>query len=84
MLDKVGASAHHGGMTIGRALKWKMLDDAAETPERVAERIRYRVIAAQAVQETTERFGPMTPENAREAIAWQSARIRELQERGRG
>lgn len=55
-----------------------MRDAAAETPERAAERVRYREAAARAVAEREARYPVLTAENAAEAIAWQESRIREL------
>lgn len=49
-----------------------------DTAEQVAERIRHRAACEQALREREERFPVLTAENAREAIAWQDARIAEL------
>lgn len=49
-----------------------------DTPETIAERGRYRTAAEQAVREREARYPVLTPENAREAIAWQEMRIKEL------
>lgn len=63
---------------IGRALRQKMRDDAAETPERVAERVAYRKASEQAYAEMLARFAPLTADNLRASLDWQTARIREL------
>lgn len=67
---------------VGRALRWQMADAAAETPERIAYRIRFRAVAERVNAETAERFFyegfPVTWEHARAAAEWQEARIREL------
>ena len=62
----------------GRILMQKMKDSATDTPERVAERLRYRAIGEQANREMMERFSPLTDGNTMAAIEWQGARIREL------
>lgn len=69
-------------MRPGRLIRRQMELDALETPETVAERIRYREIAEQAVREREERWPVLTPENMAEAVRWQTERIRELQEQG--
>lgn len=61
----------------GRLLRQMMRPDA---PGAAAERATQRSIGEQANAEMMERFAPLTAENAREAIAWQESRIRELQE----
>lgn len=62
----------------GRALLADMRDAARETPDRIAERIARRAACEQAVREREVRFGTLTPENVREAIAFQEQRIAEL------
>lgn len=68
---------------IGRALREKMRDDADERahPERARERVRHRAICEQARREREARFPVLTAENAAAAIAWQAARIAELERR---
>jgi hypothetical protein len=58
-----------------------MRDDAtANSPARVAERLRRRAIAEQVGREIEERFpGGITRENAAEVLAWQRARLDELE-----
>jgi len=65
----------------GRFLLACMRDDAtANSPARVAERLRRRAIAEQVGREIEERFpGGITAENAAEALAWQRARLTELE-----
>lgn len=64
---------------IGRILREKMLDDAAETPERIAERKRWLAAVVQARDEALAKFpAPGTPLELREALDWQRAREREL------
>jgi hypothetical protein len=65
-------------VSAGRLLREQMRDAAAETPERVAERIAYRGACEQAYAETMSRFAPLTAENLRAALDWQAARINEL------
>ncbi len=63
----------------GRLLRAAWRDAAAETPARVAERVRRRAAATRAHAEALERFGPVTAENARAFIEWQEARLRALE-----
>lgn len=49
-----------------------------DTAETIAERVRHREACEQAHRETLERFQGITPDNAAEAIAWQTQRIAEL------
>jgi len=58
-----------------------MRDDAtANSPERVAERLRRRAIAEQVTREIEERFpGGITVENAAEVLKWQRERLAELE-----
>ncbi len=49
-----------------------------EPPEAAAERLRHRAAAEQAMREREARWPTLTAENAQEAIAWQTARIAEL------
>ncbi len=63
-------------MSIGRLLRDKMRD--LDTPERVAERIKYRLAGEQAHREMLAQFSPLTTENALAAIKWQELRIKEL------
>lgn len=63
---------------IGRLLRAKMRDDARETPERAEERKRHYAVCKQVQEESLARFGPITAENAAEAIRWSEQRIQEL------
>lgn len=56
----------------------RLSNGGLDTSAQVEERIRHRTACEQAHRETMEKFGGFTPENAREAAAWQAARIREL------
>jgi hypothetical protein len=49
-----------------------------DTAEAIAARLAARAASEQAYKETLERFGAITPENAKDAIEWQEARIAEL------
>lgn len=60
---------------VGRAVRDAMRPDL---PGAAEERIRARKAGEQANREMMERFAPLTPENAGEAIKWQEQRIREL------
>lgn len=62
----------------GRLLRQLMRPDP---PGAAAERIRHRAIAEQAVREREAKWPILTAENAGEAIAWQTARIIELEGR---
>jgi len=50
----------------------------AETPARVAERIRAREAVEIMAREVDEKFGQITPENAGAVLAYQDKRLREL------
>jgi len=65
----------------GRFLRQCMRDDAtANSPARVAERLRRRATAEQVGREIEERFpGGITVENAAEVLKWQRERITELE-----
>lgn len=65
------------GIGIRRAMR---LDRLGNTPEAIAERIRCRGIREQVDRERESRFPVLTSENAKEAIAWQESRIKELTE----
>lgn len=62
-----------------RSRSWLHVVPDADPEAAVAERIRYRQIGEQAHREMLEKFGPLTPENAHEAIQWQANRILDLQ-----
>lgn len=62
-------------MRPGRLLLAQMRPDTAEA---VAWRLRDNEIRARALAEREVEFPTLTTENAREAIAWQDARIAEL------
>jgi len=49
-----------------------------DTAETIAERLRQRAAAEQAMRERDERWPELTAENAGEALVWQRAREREL------
>lgn len=49
-----------------------------DTPERAAERAAHRAAAEQAWAEALARFGPVTPDNAREFLAWRARRVAEI------
>jgi hypothetical protein len=51
---------------------------AQDTPEQIAERLRYRAAAEQVAREREERFPLLTAENVAEVLAWQEARIKDL------
>lgn len=57
-----------------RSLQRQRPDTAAD----IAARQLHRLAAERAYQETMARFAPLTPESAKDAIAWQEARISEL------
>lgn len=63
-------------MTSRRSV-W-LMHGSKDTHEAVVERLRRRAAGEQANREMMQRFGPLTPENAQEAIAWQDNRIMEL------
>ena len=63
---------------VGRAIRAQMRDDARETPERAAQRVRDRAAGERAHAEAIERFGPVTAENFQAFSDWQEARRREL------
>lgn len=56
----------------------RLSNGGPDTAETVSERVRHRAACEQAHRETLERFQGITPENAAEAIAWQTKRIEEL------
>lgn len=56
----------------------RLSNGAPDTVDTIAERARHRAAGEQAHREMLERFQPLTPENAAEAIAWQTRRIAEL------
>lgn len=60
----------------GRALHQQARDDAAETPERVAERIRTRQACDLGLKDREAKFPMLTKDNAAEAIRYQEERIR--------
>jgi hypothetical protein len=49
-----------------------------DTPEVLRWRLANNKALAQVVEEMTEKYPVLTPENAREAARWQEARIKEL------
>jgi trans-2-enoyl-CoA reductase len=49
-----------------------------DTAEQIAERVRHREACEQAHRECLERWPELTPENVREALDWQNARLAEL------
>jgi hypothetical protein len=57
---------------------YERVSPRADTDEAIAERISHRAACERAVREREDRFPVLTPENAVEAIAWQTARITEL------
>ncbi len=63
---------------VGRVGKAARDAQRPELPGAAAGRIAHRAAAEQAHRETMTRFGPLTPENVREAIAWQESRIAEI------
>ena len=54
------------------------LRNRADTPEQLAWRLRYNAAREQMELEKAVRYPEITPENAREMIAWQENRLREL------
>lgn len=56
----------------------RLSNGAPDTADTIAERSQHRAACDQAHREMIERFQPLTPENAAEAIAWQARRIAEL------
>jgi hypothetical protein len=65
-------SRHPWAGRIGKAVRDTMRPDP---PGAAKERIANRAACEQANRETMERFGPLTADNARDALAWQEARI---------
>lgn len=57
----------------------RFLRPPPDTREQVAERVRHRAASERAVKEREERFPVLTAENARAAMDWQEARIKELE-----
>lgn len=57
---------------------YRLVSPPAETAEQIAERIRIRAACEQARKETAARYPLLTVESAREAIAFQEHRIKEL------
>jgi len=51
-----------------------------DKPGAAAERVRLAAAGKQANAEMMAKFAPLTAANAKEALDWQEARIRELQE----
>ena len=56
----------------------RLSNGGPDTAETIAERVRYQQIAEQANSEMMGRFAPLTATNAKAAIDWQEARIKEL------
>ena len=56
----------------------RLSNGAPDTAESAAERIHAKAAGEQANAEMMVKFSPLTTANAREAIAWQEARIKEL------
>lgn len=56
----------------------RLSNGGPETPEQVAARLAWYRVCEQACAEMTERFGPLTPENALAADEWRRARVKEL------
>jgi hypothetical protein len=65
-------------VSYSRAHYRRLSNGDKDTPETIAERVRIRAAAQQAVAERESRWPNLAAENAAEAIAWQEARIREL------
>ncbi len=67
-----------GRMHYSRRHYDRLRNGPPDTSDTIAERIRYRAVAEQAVREREERYPILTAENAADAMKWQEARIREL------
>jgi len=60
----------------------RLSNGAPDTADQVRERLAYRAAAEKAHEEMLERFAPLSPDNALEAIEWQTDRIKELLNNG--
>lgn len=63
---------------------WPARRDAPDTPEAVAERIRFRAAGEAAIRDREAKYPRLTADNALEAIEYQESRVRfHLSEGGR-
>jgi hypothetical protein len=66
---------------VGWFIRAKMRDDAtANSPERIAERLRHRAACDAARADREREYPVLTADNAQEAIDFQERRIREILE----
>jgi hypothetical protein len=57
----------------------QLFNQRPDAPGAAAARVRARELGQQVLREVEAKFGAITAENAAEVLAWQAARLRELE-----